>query len=64
MHYSYLPGGDVGDVTCTVRTLRRVSLELPGLSLLWSLRGGKPCQCNICCCAKDIAEMVLSADGR
>jgi len=48
LHYTYLEGGDVADVSCTVRTLRRMSMSLPGNSLLWSRLGG----------------MVLSPDGR
>jgi len=48
LHYSYLPGGDVADVTCTVRTLRRMSLTTPGNSVLWSRSG----------------NMVLSPNGR
>jgi hypothetical protein len=48
LHYTYFDGGDVADVACTVRTLRRMSVVLPGNSLLWSRLGG----------------MALSPDGR
>ena len=48
LHYTYFEGGDVADVACTVRTLRRMSMVLPGNSLLWSRLGG----------------MALSPDGR
>jgi len=48
LHYSYLPGGDVADVTCSVRTVRRMSLTTPGNSVLWSRSG----------------NMVLSPNGR
>lgn len=70
MHYTYLEGGDVGDVTCTVRTLRRVSLHLPGSSLLWSGLGGKalntlaavPCSTLVCSAPASLYSVAGSLD--